>query len=72
MFSREFLKDLAERAIATAVQTAIPLVVAVETIADLDYKQAGLIILTATVLAVLKGVAAKFKGDSDTASLNKA
>ena len=69
MFSRVFLRDLAERAIATAVQVAIPMIVAVETLDKLDYEHAGLVILTAATLSVLKSIGARLKGKEDSASL---
>lgn len=69
MFSKKFAKDLAERAIATAVETAIPMIGAVELVNELDYKHAFWVVATAVTLSVLKGIGAKLKGDQESASL---
>ena len=66
-----FLKDLAERVISTAAQAAIG-VIAV-TGFDLfdthDLTFAGKVALAAALLAFLKGIAATWRGDPESASL---
>lgn len=65
--SREFVLDVAERAISTFVQAFAAVVVARQTVDSLTLKAA----LVAGGLAVAKGVAARGKGDPETASLLK-
>lgn len=68
MFSVAFLKDLAERAISTFAQAYVASAVVLDTnIYDFEtVKLAG----AAALLSVLKGLAARYKGDPATASLN--
>lgn len=67
MFSKTFLTDLLERAISTFAQAyGAAAVVVGHNVFDLtSLKVAG----GAAVLAVLKAVAASYKGDPQTASL---
>jgi len=70
MFTQKFLKDLLERAVSTAAQTAIVAIPAsIELVQavrwDVVAGAAGL----GFILAVLKGVAASRIGRSDNASL---
>lgn len=69
MYTKRFWKDAFERAVATALEVAIPMVVAVETIDQLDYRHLGLVAVSAAVLSVMKAVAATLKGDKEDASL---
>lgn len=69
---KKFLKDLLERAVGTFAATAVALLVAEGAGAGLEsvnwvsvVSVAGL----ATVLTVLKGLAAKYTGDPESASL---
>jgi hypothetical protein len=70
MFTQKFLKDLLERAVSTAAQTAI---VAIPTSLELVQSVHWDVVAGAAglgfILSVLKGVAASKVGHSDSASL---
>lgn len=61
MWNLEFLKALAERVLATMIQVAIPLLAAASLDA-IDWQAAGLVVLSAGVLSILKGVLAGLVG----------
>lgn len=70
MFTAKFRNDAIERALSTAAQTAVA-VVGMDQISALqvDWKYVGGVALTAGILSLLKSVAARRTGDSDSASL---
>jgi hypothetical protein len=63
VYSVEFWKALAERVLSTMAQVAIPLVAATS-LDKIDWQAAGLIVLAAGLLSVLKGVAAVHVGNN--------
>jgi len=66
MFSKAFLKDLAERAISTFAQAYVASAVVLGGILD---QQALKVAAGAGVLSIFKAVAASYKGDPQTGSL---
>lgn len=66
IFSIKFLKDTVERVIATFAQAYVAATVVLP--GDLIDKESLKVALGAAILAVFKAFAAKYKGDSDTAS----
>jgi len=65
MFTKQWLKDVAERAGATAAQVFLTLFL----VTDLSTAETALTAALAAGLAVLKGAIATRIGDRDTASL---
>jgi hypothetical protein len=68
MFSVAYVKDLAERAIATFAQAYVAAAVVLPT--DFYNFQTVKLSAAAAALSVLKSLAARYKGDPATASLN--
>ena len=68
MFQVSFLKDLAERAVATFAQAYVAAAVVLPT--DIYDFQTVKLAAAAGLLSILKGFAARYKGDPATASLN--
>ncbi len=68
MLTKQFIRDLAERAIKTAAQAAVG-VLAGTTLGALDWGQAGMIVATATVASVLSSVASAGVGAKGSPSL---
>lgn len=76
MFTKLFLKDTAERAIATFAQTVVAMVGVLApmsdmSLLDINYAPVLLVGLVAAGLSVLKALAARKVGDEDSASLVK-
>lgn len=67
MFSLKFVKDTAERVLATFSQAYIASTVVLP--GDIFDKEALKVALGAAVLSVFKAVAARYKGSPETASL---
>jgi ATP-dependent protease ClpP protease subunit len=63
MFTKAFWKDAAERAIATAVQTAAGAVGA-GSVFDVNWKAQVSVIVTATALSLGKSIVAAYKTDA--------
>jgi hypothetical protein len=53
-YNKAFWSDTGNRTLATAIEVALPLIVAVETIDQLDYVHAAWIVAGAAVVTVLK------------------
>lgn len=68
MFTKNFWKDLAERAVSTAAQSALGAIGAGE-LFHLDWKVVAGTVAGATLLSVLKCLAATRVGAADSASL---
>jgi hypothetical protein len=68
---KKFLKDMLERAIKTAAQTAIATIGATATFGSVDWKIVGSTALLATITSILTSIVSKNIGDSDSASLIK-
>jgi hypothetical protein len=70
---KKFAKDLAERAVGTFAATAVGLIVVVGAVGieGVDWKTVASVSALATVVTVLKSLAAKFRGNEDSASLSK-
>ena len=74
MFTKLFIKDMAERSIATFAQTFIATVAVLAptgglSLLEVNYMPVLLVSLVAAALSVLKAVAASYKSGTDTASL---
>lgn len=73
MFSKQFLIDTAERALATFLQTLLALVgTDALNILTLDWRAALAAAVSATVLSVVKSFAGEKVGNAGTASWSKA
>lgn len=69
MFTKKFWKDAAERAAWTAAQSLLGiLAVAGVTVFSISWPAAAGIVLTATVVSLLKSIVVNAGSDSDTAS----
>lgn len=68
--SREFLKDLAERAFATYVEALIGFLI-VSGVTDLSVVKSALVAAIPAALSVIKSGLAKLTGDPESASLVK-
>lgn len=55
-WNKAFWLDTTNRTVATSIETALPLLVAVEKLPELDYEHAGWIVLGAALLTVLNAV----------------
>lgn len=71
MWTKTFLKDTAERVIATAVVTFAGAVTGTSALDELDWKVVGLTTGLATLGTLVKCVLASSKGDPQSASLIK-
>jgi hypothetical protein len=69
VFSKKFLKDATERAIATFAQTAIASLTVSAGLHDVNWVNVASIAGLATLLSILKSIAATQLGDEDSASL---
>jgi hypothetical protein len=69
VFTKKFLKDAAERAVATFAQTAIAVLTVSVGLHDVDWLNVGSVAGLAALLSVLKSVAATKVNDADSASL---
>lgn len=73
MFSKQFLVDTGERALATFIQTLLALIgTDMLSILTLDWKATLVAALTATALSVLKSFTGDKVGNPGTASWSKA
>jgi r1t holin len=68
MWTAQFWKDAAERAVKTAVQVAIPMVTATS-LDQMDWQTAGLAVAGAVLLSLLTSLASSQVGSRQTASL---
>jgi hypothetical protein len=68
MWTTQFWKDAAERAIKTAVQVAIPMITATS-LDKIDWKASGLVIASAVLLSVLSSLISSRVGSPADASL---
>ncbi|QGJ87573.1 holin [Gordonia phage Faith5x5] len=68
MFSPQFIKDAAERAVKTAAQSALGVFVADVTVVSVDWAATGAIVGTATLVSVLTSIASANFGTPGTAS----
>lgn len=66
--SRKFLVDLAERVVATYIQSFLGLLLVADAI-DIGAVKAALVAAAPAALAVVKGVLAKRLGDPESASV---
>ncbi len=64
----KWFTDMAERALATAAEVALPAFVGAN-VWDIDYRAATGLTLAATAVSVLKSIVARFKGNEESASL---
>ena len=77
MFTKTFLKDLAERAIATFAQAVLAVMAVVSpsmeglSLLEVNYVPVLLVGLVAALLSVLKAVVAAYRNGTDSASLSK-
>lgn len=69
MRTRQFWRDLVERALATLAQTLLGWLFIDQVIWELDWQQGLGIALTATVASILKSIAATGLGDPESASM---
>lgn len=69
MWTVDFWKATAERAVKTAAQAAIALFAAGVTILDIDWGQGAAVVATATLLSVLSSVASNNFGQFEGPSL---
>lgn len=69
MWTNQFWKDTAERAIRTGAQTLIGLLVAGATILTIDWAEAGAVIGTAMLASVLMSLMGSGIGDHESPSL---
>lgn len=70
MFSKTFLRDLAERALSTYVQVFLGLLLAGTFALNIDSLKAAGIAAIPAALSVLKSSLASLVGDKDSASLD--
>lgn len=66
---KAFLKDMAERAIKTASQTAIATIGTSTVLGEINWLTVGSTVAVATIISVLTSVASYNVGDTGTASL---
>lgn len=69
MFTKKFIKDAAERAIATFAQTAIASLTVSAGLQDVNWFAVGSVAGLAALLSVLKSITATRVNDSESASL---
>lgn len=70
MWTVDFWKATAERAVKTAAQSSIALLAAGVTILDIDWGQGAAVVATATLLSVLSSVASNNFGPFEGPSLS--
>jgi hypothetical protein len=68
---KKFMKDMLERAIKTAAQTAIAAIGTSATIGEVNWSVVISTVAIATALSILTSIASKPIGDSDSASIIK-
>lgn len=68
IWTREFWSDASERAVKTAAQTGLGVLVAGQTLLTIDWAQAGAVVGTATLASILTSVVSSGVGESGTAS----
>jgi len=66
---KKFLKDMAERAIKTAAQTALAAIGTTATLGGVNWEIVGSTVAIATILSVLSSIASRQIGDGNSASL---
>jgi hypothetical protein len=69
VFSKKFLKDATERAIATFAQTAGASLIVSAGLHDVNWVNVASVAGLATLLSILKSIAATQLGDENSASL---
>lgn len=66
-----FIKDMAERALKTAAQTALAGIAGVTLLHEVGWQAVGSMVLLATITSVLTSIVSRNVGDKNSASMIK-